>query len=449
MTAEAKQDNLPVCSLLKQHFGTMPLHDLVTATRKFPSTARVDLQSAFDEFFTKEFQSRLVGIHGRHEAYETMKFSHLLVESENSVLIGPLQFDEVEIGEKVPARCLNNALWLCEKGGNKFCVLLATAVQFGRPGGVHLEIAVGPGEAGLELSRWILDEIERKVSQAGSYRGKVLSLEVSDNYSGRSEGIKVHKLRAVSRSEIVLPEKTLTLLERNVIQFVAQREKLRELKMAVKKGLLFYGPPGTGKTHTIHYLASQMQDHTTLLITADQVGLLDEYMKLARFLQPAMVIMEDVDLIARARTSMRNPCDESLLNRLLNEMDGLREDAMIFFILTTNHPEQLEAALSARPGRVDQAIEFPLPDEEGRRKLLKLYARGLEVSNDLVEIIVHKTKNASAAFIKELMRRSAQYLIQSPQSGGLKQEHLEAELDEMLFSGGSLNVKLLGGSVNR
>ena len=94
---------------------------------------------------------------------------------------------------------------------------------------------------------------------------------------------------------------TIRLLERNVTRFIEQREPLREMRLGIKKGLLFYGPPGTGKTHTIHYLASQLKDHTTLLITADQVGLLDQYMQLARFLQPAMVVLEDVDLIARGR----------------------------------------------------------------------------------------------------------------------------------------------------
>jgi ATP-dependent 26S proteasome regulatory subunit len=133
--------------------------------------------------------------------------------------------------------------------------------------------------------------------------------------------------------------------------------------MATKKGLLFYGPPGTGKTHTIHYLASQLPGHTTLLITAEQVGLIDDYFQLARFLQPTMLVIEDVDLIARAREHMRSACEESLLNRLLNEMDGLREDAAILFVLTTNRPDQLEAALASRPGRIDQAIEFPLPNE--------------------------------------------------------------------------------------
>ncbi len=71
------------------------------------------------------------------------------------------------------------------------------------------------------------------------------------------------------------------------MDFIAQRDNLHKLGMASKKGLLFYGPPGTGKTHTIHYLASQLPEHTTLLITAGQVGLLEEYFLLARFMQPA------------------------------------------------------------------------------------------------------------------------------------------------------------------
>lgn len=174
--------------------------------------------------------------------------------------------------------------------------------------------------------------------------------------------------------------------------------------------------------------------------------MLDEYFQLERFLQPAMVVIEDVDLIARTREDMPSACEESLLNRLLNEMDGLREEAMVLFVLTTNRPDQLEAALSSRPGRIDQAIEFPLPDADGRRKLVRLYARRVPLADDVVETIVRKTNRSSPAFIKELMRRSAQYQLQAGGNGALALERVESALDEMLFSGGSLNVKLLGGA---
>jgi cell division protease FtsH len=143
---------------------------------------------------------------------------------------------------------------------------------------------------------------------------------------------------------------------------------------------------------------------------------------------------------------MYGPCDESILNKLLNEMDGLREDAAILFILTTNRPDSLEAALASRPGRIDQAIEFPLPDENGRRSLVRLYACGLPLDENVVETIVQRTDKASAAFIKELMRRAAQFYIQNGSKGHLQLADLNAALEEMLFAGGSLNAKLLGAS---
>jgi hypothetical protein len=77
---------------------------------------------------------------------------------------------------------------------------------------------------------------------------------------------------------------------------------------------------------------------------------------------------------------------------------------------------------------------------------VRLYAHGLAVQDDLVEIIVRKTNKASPAFIKELMRRTAQGLLQSAPNSALALGHVEAALDEMLFSGGTLNVKLLGGA---
>jgi ATP-dependent 26S proteasome regulatory subunit len=193
-------------------------------------------------------------------------------------------------------------------------------------------------------------------------------------------------------------------------------------------------------------LAGALPGHTTLVITAEQVGLLEHYFKLARFLQPSIIVVEDVDLIARERTEMRDSGQEMLLNKLLNEMDGLREDAEVIFILTTNRPDQLEPALASRPGRIDQAIEFPLPDDIGRAKLARLYGRGLELDDDIVQTIVSRSKGVSAAFIKELMRRSAQFLLQAGGDKILTLSAVEAALEEMVFLGGSLNLKLLGAT---
>ena len=199
----------------------------------------------------------------------------------------------------------------------------------------------------------------------------------------------------------------IRLLDRNVLNFVGSRDALRTWA-PTRKGILVYGPPGTGTTHTIRYLATNLPGHTTLIITAEQVAILG--VGLARPLQPAMVVIEDVDLIARDREDMGRPCGESLLNKLLNEIDGLKEDADILFVLTTNRPQELESALAGRPGRVEQAIEVPQPDDIGRGKLVRLHGKGLPLNSAVVDEAVRR-KGVSAAFIKELMRRIAQSAI--------------------------------------
>jgi AAA+ superfamily predicted ATPase len=444
--SKTKSPTTTVAHVMGLHFKK-PLHELMTTGRKFPVTARLDLEAALRDLIPKRLAAvKQLGYHCEYN-FGSVSISMLVAGRHSPAVVAPLEYEEVDAGETFPARCLKSCLWFGEADGMRICILFAAAVARGEPSGWQVDLAHLRGDKKAEeFSRKFLADVEHVVSQGASYRGKVISLEQRDDYSGRAGSVRVHKLKSVSRDEVILPEKTLRLLERNVMDFIQLRPKLRGLSLSVKKGLLFYGPPGTGKTHTIHYLASQLPNHTTLLITAGQVGLLDEYVQLARFLQPAVLVLEDVDLIARSRTSMRNSCEESLLNKLLNEMDGLREDAELLFILTTNRPQDLEEALSARPGRVDQAIEFPLPDEDGRRKLVQLYAGNLKLSDVLAMHLVKKTKNSSGAFIKELMRRAAQFLVRSGGDGKLEAVHVEEALDEMLFAGGSLNVKMLGGA---
>jgi ATP-dependent 26S proteasome regulatory subunit len=314
--------------------------------------------------------------------------------------------------------------------------------QYGRTNGIHLEIATPPGEDGVALCERFFQMLEAELLAARTYRGKIVSLERADNYTGQAGHVIVHRLTPTRREDVILPESTLDLLDRNVKDFIRHRPQLKSLGMPAKKGLLFYGPPGTGKTHTIRYLASTLQDHTTFLITAEEMGVLKQYLQMARFLQPALVVIEDVDLIARDRSGMRSACEESFLNQLLNEMDGLRDDAEIFFVLTTNRPEQLEAALVSRPGRIDQAIEFPLPGEEGRRKLALLYARGASLEAEMLEEIVRRTEGFSAAFLKELMRRATQAALERAQSSALAPEDIRTAIEQMVAS--PFTAKILG-----
>jgi hypothetical protein len=436
----------PVRKKLMEHFRNIPVEQIITTARTFPLACRVDVQGALNELLESYPRNNLLGIHSSF-GHETSTLAHLFTRGPIQMEFGPLQHDDIDIGEAAPTRCLNNALWLLTDQNLPIALLLSPAIEFGQAGGVHVEVAVPKAEKGSTFSQQFFHNLESKVNIGRTYRGRVISLEAARQYTGKGGAVRVHRLHKVAREEVILPEKTITLLDRNVASFIQIRPRIKELNLSTKKGLLFYGPPGTGKTHTIHYLASQLPEHTTLLITAEQVGLLDEYFRLARFLQPSMIVIEDVDLIARTREELGSACQEALLNKLLNEMDGLREDADVICILTTNRPDHLEPALASRPGRIDQAIEFPLPDEVGRIKLVNLYARGIQLPGDLTQTIVRKTKGASPAFIKELMRRSAQFQFESGKdSNVLDVSAVDGALEEMLFSGGALNIKLLGGS---
>jgi len=429
---------------LLKHFG-VPAGQIATAGRQFPITARVDIQSALEDLLKVRPRTTLFGITSVHPQQlpslaDTLAGAHFPVDA------GPLQYDEIDVGEPIPVRCLKNGLWMSSDGDLPFAVILAPGGRFGLRTGVQVEIAIPSGERGAQFSQEFFRQLELMVAKGRTYRGRIISLEAHIDPMGGGSSVKVHRLAKIDRDNVILPSKTLAVLDHNITGFLTARQQLKSLRFQARKGLLFYGPPGTGKTHTIHYLASQLKDHTTLLVTAEQVGLIGEYFRLARFLQPSLMVIEDVDLIARERTHMRGPGEEVLLNKLLNEMDGLQEDAEVLLILTTNRPEQIEPALVSRPGRIDQAIEFPLPDEDGRTKLTKLYAGGLEISDGVLETVVSRTKGVSAAFIKELMRRCAQFQIESSRDSVLTQAAVDAAIEEMLFTGGALNRRLLGGA---
>src|SRR5437868_8036756 len=142
------------------------------------------------------------------------------------------------------------------------------------------------------------------------------------------------------------------------------------------------------------YLARQMRDRTVLLLTGRALGLIEASCAMARTLEPSMLIVEDVDLIAEERDRQTPGCT-AILFELLNQMDGLANDADVLFILTTNRPDVLEPALAARPGRIDQAIEVPPPDEDCRRRLFALYSEGLQVDLKKLDDFIKRTDGVS------------------------------------------------------
>jgi hypothetical protein len=329
--------------------------------------------------------------------------------------------------------CVNCGLYFARDGDSRFAVLVRMTVGF-KP----LAIDVMAGERS-DAERF-LASLRTAVRERSVYRGHVLFLSLNP---ANALQVNFHTLPQIRRDRIILPEGLLERIERQTIRFGEHAAKLRSAGRHLKRGVLLHGRPGTGKTLTAMYLAAEMRGRTVLLVTGRGLGLLQQSCALARTLQPSIVILEDVDLVAEERTH-QPACATPLLFELLNEMDGLADDADIIFLLTTNRADLLEPALAGRPGRVDQAIEFPLPDAGCRRRLFELYGQGLDLRITDIARFIERTEGASAAFIRELLRKAALFAADDAPDLRVEDRHIDEALHELVVLGGELTKSLLG-----
>jgi ATP-dependent 26S proteasome regulatory subunit len=153
-----------------------------------------------------------------------------------------------------------------------------------------------------------------------------------------------------------------------------------------------------------------------------------------------MVVLEDCDLIAEDRSFGHGP--QPLLFEVLDAMDGLDNDADVAFVLTTNRPDMLERALAQRPGRVDLAVDIPLPALNERIELIRLYGRQASFSPDAVAAAAERTDGTTASFARELVRRAV--VAAALEDVPVSDSHLAAAAEELLGDAESLTRSLLG-----
>ncbi|HEY2238641.1 MAG TPA: ATP-binding protein, partial [Streptosporangiaceae bacterium] len=221
--------------------------------------------------------------------------------------------------------------------------------------------------AGLPVDRAqaLQADLDRLRSELNVYRGHLLDASLD----GRGAVVLSFATPpGLGRDDVVLPDPVLNRIERHALGVASHREALLAAGQHLKRGLLLYGPPGTGKTHTVRYLLGQMDGYTRLVLTGRTLYAVGAVTDLARGLLPAVIVLEDVDLVAEERSM--GPASSPVLFDLLDAMDGAAPDADLLFLLTTNRADLLEPALAARPGRVDVAVEVSLPDAPARQQLL-------------------------------------------------------------------------------
>ena len=386
---------------LASHLGAPP-GELSVLAQEVPAYQLVDVQVALDRWAT-EITGRsveLIGVSGAHRHFESLSD---LVAEETGARVGSVDYVDLPDSPDSTRSCVRFGIFLMMDGSRRAAALLRGASPHGPMQEAMIEVIAPEPEFG----RAIVDELRRLAVEFSVLRGQVLTI-------GPGEGHQYGDLRfmhrpRLEREQLVLPETTLNKIERHVIGIAAESVRLKAAGQHLKRGVLLYGPPGTGKTHTVRYLLSQQRDVTAFVLSGQALALVAQVCGLARLLQPSIVILEDIDLIAPDRSF--GPLGTSpLLFEVLNQMDGLDDDVDVTFLLTTNRVDILERALAERPGRVDAAVEIGPPDFVGRARLFRLYGREVALGNmsdkDLAAA-VEATEGRTATYIREVVRRAA------------------------------------------
>ncbi len=425
-----------VVALLAEHLGDEGPEQSVVARTLHPFE-HVNLQTALDTWGA--VAGRSVAVHGitLPPHYEPVSLQQL-VSGEG---IPPLRLSapplvDLPNGPGSTLACLLLAALLVEDARGRYAILVTGPTQHSND--LRVEVA----GLGVDEAQAVHAELDELRSRLNVYRGHVLEVAILP-MGGVS--LEFAEVPLTPRADVILPDEVLTRVERHALGVSAHRDALLAAGQHLKRGLLLYGPPGTGKTHTMRYLIGQMAGYTRLILTGRSLHVIGSVAELARDLQPAVVVLEDVDLVAEDRSF--GPGGSSVLFDLLDAMDGAAGDADLLFILTTNRADLLEPALAARPGRVDVAVEIDLPDAEARHRLLALYGRSvpLRLSDAETDTVVERTDGVTASFLKELLRRAVlESLFDHSPLQTVAAEHMARALDDLLDSTQHVTRTLLG-----
>ena len=425
----------PLGELVEAHLGT-DFRALPIITESMPPHFLADADLALDAMAAVG-DGRLLGVDGGqvrgHQA-----FVDLLVNPHQAFAPGPVDYVSTATGPSTERRSVAFGVRLLRHDGSPIAVLQrGSAPEHGREDARLEVIAVDPA-----VADGFLAELRRRMLELSVLRGKVLT--IGGTQFGRGTGMTTFLERPeIAEHELILEPETLAGITRHVVQVAEHRELLRRSGLHLKRGLLLYGPPGTGKTLTVRHLLSRTPGTTAVLLNGPSIRFITMAAEIARAMQPAIVVLEDVDLVANDRSIA--PGGNGVLFAILDALDGLEGDADVTFILTTNRVEVLERALADRPGRVDHAAEIPLPDRAARRRLFALYGRGLPFSAGALDAAADAADGTTGSFAKELMRRAV--LRAAVESRAAVDEDLVITLGELTSGREELTRRLLVGRV--
>ncbi|RRT39551.1 hypothetical protein B296_00059043 [Ensete ventricosum] len=220
-------------------------------------------------------------------------------------------------------------------------------------------------------------------------------------------------------------------------------EKFEKFGMSPSKGVLFYGPPGCGKTLLAKAIANECQANfisvkgpelLTMWFGESEANVREIFDK-ARQSAPCVLFFDELDSIATQRGSSVGDAGgaaDRVLNQLLTEMDGMNAKKTVFIIGATNRPDIIDPAL-LRPGRLDQLIYIPLPDDASRFQIFKACLRKSPVSKDVdLRALAKYTQGFSGADITEICQRACKYAIRENIEKDIERERRKSENPEAM-----------------
>lgn len=205
---------------------------------------------------------------------------------------------------------------------------------------------------------------------------------------------------------------------KEVVEFLRNPQKFRQLGAKIPKGILLVGPPGTGKTllaravsgeANVPFLSISGSEFVEMFVGVGAARVRDLFNQ-AKRLSPSIVFIDELDAVGRHRgAGLGGGHDEreQTLNQLLVEMDGFDENTNVIVLAATNRPDILDTAL-LRPGRFDRRVVVDRPNLEGRKKILEVHIRGKPIAKDVnIELLAKGTPGFVGADLANLVNEAA------------------------------------------
>lgn len=251
--------------------------------------------------------------------------------------------------------------------------------------------------------------ISRKMMEkAGGPNSMMFGKSNAKVYVKSSEGIKFSDVAGEDEAKENLTE---------IVDYLHNPDKYREIGASMPKGILLVGPPGTGKTMLAKAVAGEANVPFFSMSGSEFVEMfvgmgaskVRDLFKQAKEKAPCIVFIDEIDAIGKKRDGHTGGNDEreQTLNQLLTEMDGFEGNTGVIILAATNRPESLDPALT-RPGRFDRRVPVELPDLKGREEILKVHAKKIRVSSEVdFQQIARMASGASGAELANIVNEAA------------------------------------------